>query len=243
MSPPGARPRVVVWAESGDRAVNEAAVLLAEGRVVAHPTETVYGLAAAADDRRGYEALLRLKGGAVPRSFLLLFESPERLEDRLGPLPEGGEDLARAFWPGPLTLLFPARAGLPPWWSGAEGDVAARVTPHPFCRILIARLGGPVLSTSANAPGEPPLATGRAVASAFDEAALPLVVDGGPLEGLPSTLLRWTERGWTPVREGPVGREALERVLGARLAFARTAGAVEESPAGARTGPAHEVSR
>lgn len=209
------RPRLLRWsaAEPG-RAVEEAAAALRAGGVVAHPTETVYGLAVSAEDARSHAALVRLKGGGAPRAFLLLFATCESVRHRLGDLPPGGGRLADAFWPGPLTLLVPARADLPAWWSGPEGDVAARVTPHPFCRALVEALGGPVLSTSANRPGEAPLETGAAVAGAFGAGEVALVVDGGRLAGSPSTLLRWTERGWSVVRPGPVDREALARVVG-----------------------------
>lgn len=210
-----ARPRVVRWSEAEPgRAVEQAASALAARRVVAHPTETVYGLAVSAGDARAHAALLRLKGDGAPRAFLVLFAGREDLRERVGELPPGGERLADAFWPGPLTLLVPARADLPAWWSGPDGDVAARVTPHPFCRALVGALGGPVLSTSANRPGEPPLETGAAVADSFDDSDLALVVDGGPLRGSPSTLLRWTDRGWSVVRSGPVGRDALAGVVG-----------------------------
>jgi L-threonylcarbamoyladenylate synthase len=181
---------------------------------VAHPTETVYGLAAAANLEAAHRRLLELKGGSTPRAFLLLFESRRALQERFGRLPAGGEALADAFWPGPLTLLFPAPADLPAWWSGPDGDVAARVTPHPFCRELIGRLGGPILSTSANRAGEPACRTAEAIARAFAGSRLALIVDGGPLEGLPSTLLRWTEeRGWTMLRPGVVSEEALRQAL------------------------------
>jgi L-threonylcarbamoyladenylate synthase len=210
-----ARPRVLRWSEAEPgRAAEAAAAALRAGGVVAHPTETVYGLAVSAADERAHAALLRLKGGGAPRAFLLLFADRQALRESLGELPPGGERLADAFWPGPLTLLVPAGAGLPAWWSGPEGDVAARVTPHPFCRALLAALGGPVLSTSANRPGEPPLETAAAVTAAFSPDELALVVDGGRLRGSPSTLLRWTDRGWSVVRPGPVSREALARAVG-----------------------------
>ncbi len=203
------------WSEerSGD-APGEAAGLLARGEVVAHPTETVYGLAAAADLETSHRALLELKGGSAPRAFLLLFEARARLAERLGELPPGGEALARAFWPGPLTLLFPAPADIPPWWSGPDGDVAARVSPHAFCRALIERLAGPILSTSANPAGEETCRSAAELAEAFAGTRLALIVDGGRLEGAPSTLLRWTpERGWTRLRSGPVSEDAIRRAL------------------------------
>jgi L-threonylcarbamoyladenylate synthase len=210
-----AAPRVVSWSpgEPGP-AVEEAGRLLAAGHVVAHPTETVYGLAAAGDLEEGYRALLEIKGGATPRAFLLLFDGRARVVERLGDLPPGGDALAGAFWPGPLTLLFPAPAEAPAWWSGPDGDVAARVSPHPFCRALIAGLEGPILSTSANLAGEPPCANAAELARAFAATRLALVVDGGLLAGLPSTLLRWTEeRGWTLLRSGPVSDDAIRGAL------------------------------
>ena len=210
-----AAPRIVRWSEARPgEAVREAAEALERGDVVAHPTETVYGFAAAAEIEAAYRRLLGIKGGAVPRAFLLLFETPEALERRLGALPPGGEELARRFWPGPLTLLFPAPADVPAWWSGPDGDVAARVSPHRFCRDLLQRLGEPVLSTSANASGEPPLSNAPDLAASFAGRGLALVVDGGRLEGRPSTLLRWTEdRGWTTLRQGPVTEDEIRAAL------------------------------
>lgn len=205
---------VVPWSP-GDRDVpRRSAEALRGGGVVAHPTETVYGLAAAADDERGFRGLLRLKGGTTPRTFLLLFADRAALEARVGPLPPGGAELADSFWPGPLTLLMPAPADLPRWWSGPEGDVAARVTSHPFARALIEELGGPVLSTSANPAGVATPATAAQVAGAFGDPRPAFVVDGGTLAGLPSTLVRWGERGWSVAREGALSTETLDGLLG-----------------------------
>jgi L-threonylcarbamoyladenylate synthase len=205
----------VRWADDGpEETVADASRLLALGRIVAHPTETVYGLAAAADVEAGYRSLLELKGGSTPRAFLLLFADAGALRARLGELPPGGDALARAFWPGPLTLLFPAPADLPAWWAGPDGDVAARVSPHGFCRAVVERLGGPILSTSANRQGERTCRSAPAVLAAFAGSPLALVVDGGTLEGRPSTLVRWTsERGWARLRTGPVSEDAIRRAL------------------------------
>jgi L-threonylcarbamoyladenylate synthase len=203
------------WADGDpEETVAEASRLLAGGRVVAHPTETVYGLAAAADVEAGYGSLLEIKGGSTPRAFLLLFADVAALRARLGELPPGGEALGRAFWPGPLTLLFPAPADVPAWWTGPDGDVAARVSPHGFCRAVVERLGGPILSTSANPQGGRTCRRAAEVVATFAGSALALVVDGGTLEGRPSTLVRWTaERGWARLREGPVSEDAIRRAL------------------------------
>lgn len=213
------RPRVVRWTElERGSALHEAALLLGRGQVVAHPTETIYGLAAAADHPEGHRALLRVKGYREPRPFLLLFDSRARLAEALGDLPPGGEVLAGTFWPGPLTLLFPARGGLPPWWSGPAGEVAARISPHAFCRGLIERLDGPVLSTSANLPGQPPGEDAETIARLFSRTELALVVNAGPLTGAPSTIVGWGPGGWSVLRHGRIPGAAIDDALGRGVA-------------------------
>lgn len=204
---------VVRWSEGDPQgALPRALAVLRAGGVAAHPTETVYGLAAAGEDERGFRELLRLKGGSSPRVFLLLFAERRALEERLGALPPGGNELAQAFWPGPLTLLIPARTGLPRWWIGPQGQVAARVTSHAFARALVRGIGQALLSTSANPAGaETPVDAGG-VAHVFSGRGLELVVDGGRAEGLPSTLLRWSEPEWSIERHGSLPAEDVLRV-------------------------------
>ncbi|MBA2565906.1 MAG: threonylcarbamoyl-AMP synthase [Gemmatimonadetes bacterium] len=207
--------RLLAWSEDAPgTAVEEAAALLARGEVVAHPTETVYGVAAVATHREAYARMLAIKGGTAPRPFLVLFDSRERLHEAVGELPPGGEALAEEFWPGPLTLLVPAPADLADWWSGPEGHVAVRVTPHPFCRSLIRRLAAPVLSSSANRAARPAPFDAPSIKAELAGTGLALIVDAGPLVGAPSTLLRWTDCEWEIVRRGPVSRAEVARVLG-----------------------------
>jgi L-threonylcarbamoyladenylate synthase len=118
------------------------------------------------------------------------------------PLPPAAVDLAAAFWPGPLTLVVPTRAG---------PTLGVRCPDHAFMRAVAAEVG-PVATTSANLHGEPtpPSAAGAAAALAGPVA---VVVDGGELSGLPSTVVDLTGDEPRILREGPIGGDELRRVL------------------------------
>ena len=130
--------------------------------------------------------------------------------------------LARAFWPGPLTLVLPGGSGrLPDTLRGPEGGIAVRWTSHPHVARLVAALGEPLTSTSANQPGGPtapgPDAIVRDFAVAVDAGRL-LVLDGGVLGNVPpSTLVDCTDPVPRMVREGAIPRPELRRAAG-RLA-------------------------
>jgi len=130
--------------------------------------------------------------------------------------------LARAFWPGPLTLALPGGSGqLPDLLRGPEGGIAVRWTSHPGIARLVAALGEPLTSTSANIPGSQPAPGAAAIARDFQaavDAGLLLVLDGGVLGNRPpSTVVDCTEPGARLVREGAVTLGALRRAAG-RLA-------------------------
>jgi L-threonylcarbamoyladenylate synthase len=127
------------------------------------------------------------------------------------------ERLARRFWPGLLTLVLPARPGLPATWLGADGTLALRVSGHPVAGALVAALGGPLVATSANVSGQPPAARVADVDPAV-RAAADLVLPDGPAPGggVGSTLVRVTVHGgWEVLREGAIPRAAVAAALGA----------------------------
>src|SRR2546428_64654 len=143
------------------------------GRVVAHlrggglpayPTETVYGLGSR--PRAGeVRALAELKGRRPDKPFLLLVASREMAEAQGLAFNESASALARAFWPGPLTLVLPGGGGrLPDSLRGPEGGIAVRWTSHPHTARLVAALGEPLTSTSAHVPGAAPAPGADAIA-------------------------------------------------------------------------------
>lgn len=193
--------------------LDEAVQRLAAGELVVHPTEAVYGIGGLLEDRP-LAALRRMKGRRAG-GFVVLTPSSESVEQALGPV---GRALARAFWPGPITLVVDdPEDRFHPLAKAADGSVALRAPGHPVARALLAHMGQPITSTSANQPGEPPAATAAAARRAACAMGVePFVVDAGPLPGgAPSTLVRLAPGGGAPVvlRRGPVGAEAVAAAL------------------------------
>lgn len=194
---------------------------LGAGGLLAYPTETVYGLGSG-PSVPALEALARLKGRAPDKPFLLLVASRAMAEEWGLVFTASARTLSDAFWPGPLTLVLPGGEGrLPDQLRGREGGIAVRHTGHRGIARLVAALGYPLTSTSANRPGEPPAPGPDRIADAFqDEIARGtlLVLDGGVLGNVPpSTLVDCTGPMPRLVREGAIPRGELRRAAG-RLA-------------------------
>lgn len=190
-------------------------------RVLAYPTETVYGLGSA-PTLPALEALAVLKGRPKGKPFLLLIDGRAMAEQWGLVFPPAAEALANAFWPGPLTLVLPGGEGrLPDALRGPEGGIAVRHTGHAMIARLVTGLGRPLTSTSANRPGQQPSPGAERIAAVFaDEAARGelLILDGGALGQVPpSTVVDCTGPVPALVREGALPRAELRRAVG-RLA-------------------------
>jgi len=207
--------------------VTDADVTAALARVVAHlqgggllayPTETVYGLGSRARDADLRE-LARLKGRAAGKPFLLLVASREMAEAQGLALNDSARALARAFWPGPLTLVLPGGGGrLPDLLRGPEGGIAVRWTSHPHIARLVARLDEPLSSTSANLPGAAAAPGADAIVRDFAtavETGRLLVLDGGVLGNRPpSTVVDCTGPQPRLIRPGAVSVAELRAAAG-----------------------------
>jgi len=191
---------------------------LRAGGLLAYPTETVYGLgcrAVAAD----VSALAQLKGRAAGKPFLLLVASREMAVGQGLAFNESARALARAFWPGPLTLVLPGGGGrLPDLLRGPEGGIAVRWTSHPLVAQLVAALGEPLTSTSANLPGSSPAPGADAILRDFAgpvAAGRLLVLDGGVLGNRPpSTVVDCTGPSPRVVRTGAISLAELRSGAG-----------------------------
>lgn len=200
-----------------DAAIPAAIAQLHARRVIAYPTETLYGFGGAVD-RQSVEALIQLKGRPKGKPFLLLIAGSAML-DRLGlHLTHAASSLAARHWPGALTLVLPGgERRVPPELRGPEGGVAVRWTPHRAVARLIDAYGDPITSTSANRPRTPPALAAQEIMEQWSDAvnrgAL-VVLDGGTLRlSPPSTIVDCTADQPRLIRAGAISVETLRETI------------------------------
>jgi L-threonylcarbamoyladenylate synthase len=197
-------------------AIAHAAAQLRQGRLVAFPTETVYGLGADATNDRAVAAVYAAKGRPQFNPLIVHGADADALEQIVTFEPRA-RCLAARFWPGPLTLVLPRRTDCPvSLLAGAGLDtLAVRVPAHEVARALIHALGGPLVGPSANRSGRVSPTTAAHVAEAFDAAAVALVLDGGPCRiGVESTVLDLSQKQAMLLRPGGVTVEAIIETIG-----------------------------
>lgn len=198
--------------------IARAAELLAQGKLVAFPTETVYGLGA---DARNDDAVARIfEAKGRPRFNPLIVHLPDLEAARdIADFPPEAERLADAFWPGPLTLVLPLRAeaGISPLVTAGLNTVAIRVPENPLARDLLRAFGGPVVGPSANPSGKvSPTEAGHVLEGLGGK--IEAVLDGGRCPvGVESTIVGF-DHAPTLLRPGGLPTEAIEACLGAPLA-------------------------
>lgn len=182
----------------------EAAEVLSRRGVVAYPTETFYGLGAAALDEDACQRVFEIKGRPRDSPLPWILADVGQIET-VARLDEVARLLVSRFWPGPLTLIVPLSRG--------QGTVAVRVSSLPIARALARRLGAPITSTSANRAGEPAPVTADEVAERLQ--GVDLLLDGGPSAGgLPSTIVDLSAGGRPVlVRAGAVAYAEILRFL------------------------------
>jgi L-threonylcarbamoyladenylate synthase len=208
-----------------------AGALLAAGRLVAFPTETVYGLGADACDPSAVAALYAAKGRP---SFnpLIAHVLDAGAATRLGRLDDDAMRLAEAFWPGPLTLVVPAAQDCPvcDLARSGLGTVAIRAPDHPVARTVIEAAGRPIVAPSANRSGRVSPTTADHVLADLD-GRIDAVVDGGATRvGLESTIVACLGGDVRLLRPGALARSEIEQVLGRSLLAAEDDGDAPLAP-------------
>jgi L-threonylcarbamoyladenylate synthase len=193
------------------------------GGVIVYPTETVYGIGCDPWNHAAVERVLAMKR-RLRTAMLLLADSRRMVEDRFGALDSLSALLADAFWPGPLTLVIrhpnvcsahvgdPGQSSVecPNYLIGPTGGVAVRVTAHPLCAEIIREFGGPIVSTSANLSGEPPVAAFKDACELFGGEADMILESREPVTGTPSTIVDTMSGTVRCLREGAL---PLARIL------------------------------
>lgn len=182
-----------------------ATAILRAGGVLAYPTETLYGLAADADNATAVERLFAIKGRLADNPIALIAGSREEDINRFAAsVSAPARRLMQAFWPGPLTLLFPAAADVLPRLTAGTGMIGMRVSSHPVAAALAMALGRPITATSANFSGEKACLTAAQVYESLGK-KLDVIIDGGKAWGEQgSTMLDVTVNPPVIIREGAV---------------------------------------
>ncbi|HEX8434641.1 L-threonylcarbamoyladenylate synthase, partial [Archangium sp.] len=195
----------------------QAVETLRRGGVIALPTETVYGLAANAEDELAVRRVFAIKGRPATHPLIVHVARAEELSSWARHVPEEAHRLAAAFWPGPLTLVLPRSARATDAVTGGQDTVAVRVPNHPIALAVLDALGGGVAAPSANRFGRvSPTAVEHVRADLGDE--VDLLLDGGPCTvGLESTIVDLSGKEPAVLRPGGLAVEELERVLGRRV--------------------------
>jgi L-threonylcarbamoyladenylate synthase len=190
-------------------ALAEAAGILLDGGLVAFPTETFYGLGANATDRRAVARVFEVKGRPESKPLLVLVDSVRMVESLALHVPDLARELMATHWPGPLTLVLRAAAGLPPELTAGTGTVGVRIPAHPVAVGLVRAAGFPVTGPSANPSGKEPPTSADGVRRFF-EGMIEAILDGGPTAGgRPSTVLDVSAARPRLLREGALDLSAL----------------------------------
>ena len=155
----------------------EAAGCLRNGRVIAYPTEAVYGLGCDPRNADAVSKVLALKQRPAESGLVLVGSNLEQFDAWIGQVSSAALEMAARTWPGPVTWLFPRAKDVPDWIAGSHQTIAIRVTAHEPCSALCKAFGGPVVSTSANPHAAPPARSAGRVEEYFGRFL------GGILEG------------------------------------------------------------
>lgn len=139
-----------------EKDLNKAIHYLKQGKVIAYPTEAVFGLGCDPENIDAVSRILEIKHRALDKGFILIGASWEQIEPIVTYIRPDLLTQVFATWPGPTTWLFPANEKVPHWIRGNHHCVAVRVTAHPIARALCEGFGGPIISTSCNKSGDPP---------------------------------------------------------------------------------------
>jgi len=197
--------------------ISRAVEVLRAGGLIALPTETVYGLGADASNEVAVRRIFAVKGRPSTHPLIVHVASVERAREWALELGDAGEALARAFWPGPLTLIVKRSSKASDAVTGGQDTVGLRVPSHPLALSLLDAFQGGVAAPSANRFGKVSPTTAEHVSQELGT-DVDFVLDGGPSHvGVESTIVDVTHRPARLLRPGGVPREAIEQVLGEQL--------------------------
>ena len=193
--------------------LDRAAEVLRQGRILAYPTETLYGLGVDPFREESLEGLYRLKGRPAGSPLSVLVRDLAMLQDLVEEVSPSAGQLINSFLPGPLTVVLPARSHLPPRLTGGTGKIGIRISSHPLLTHLFERYPFPITTTSANPSGRPNARDGSQVLAYFPE-GIDCILDAGTVTGgIGSTVVDVSEERPRILREGAIAAEQIGKAL------------------------------
>jgi L-threonylcarbamoyladenylate synthase len=188
--------------------------VVCKGGMIVYPTDTIYGIGVDAFNEEAIDRVFELKHREKGKPILIIADSIEMVKSVVSYVPEVGYKLINRFWPGPLTILFPALEHISKKLTGNSGKIGIRIPNNRFCLELVKTCGVPITSTSANISGrENPASVQQILDSIGDK--VDLIVDGGVLKSdLPSTVVDITSDQAVVVRQGVISEEEIKRACG-----------------------------
>lgn len=196
------------------RKIKIAAKFIREGRLVAFPTETVYGLGADALNEKAVRRIFEAKGRPADNPLIVHIADFEQLYELAGEVPRKAKILAEHFWPGPLTMVLPKKDNVPKVTTGGLDTVAIRMPAHEIALGLIRTSRRPIAAPSANISGKPSPTLAEHVIDDF-YGRIECIIDGGEVKiGVESTVLDLTTKPPTLLRPGGLPLEEIEKVIG-----------------------------
>jgi L-threonylcarbamoyladenylate synthase len=205
--------RLILSENNMELILKHAVESLENGKIVAYPTETFYGLGVKFDIEYSLKKLFEIKNRPKDKAMPLIIGNIELLPAITHSLNYRVDILIERFWPGPLTLILPARGDISDYITGGTGKVAVRIPGESFALHLAKKANFPITATSANPSGMPPARDAETIMKYFGN-RIDLLVDGGFTTGnLPSTIVDVTEKEIKILREGVINKDSIKRIL------------------------------
>jgi L-threonylcarbamoyladenylate synthase len=196
---------------SEERILTQAAEILANGGIIAYPTETFYGLGADATNEKAIQKIFAVKGRNFKNPIALIIGQADDIYPLVQDVPQTAKKLMAAFWPGALTIVFLAANNVSPLLTAGSGKIGLRVSSHPIAMGIVQKLKRPLTATSANLSGAPECTRASEVAEQIGD-KIDAIVDLGDTPGTKgSTIIDVTCTPFAILREGPISRKIIEK--------------------------------
>ncbi len=192
--------------------IKKAIRLLKQGGLIGFPTETYYGLGVDPLNNTALQRLFSVKQRSPDKAVLVLVADQSQVKRFAASIPDDFVTLMDVFWPGPLTLVFPARRDVPELLTGGTGTVGIRQSPNAVAIKLLQEFAGPITATSANRSGGEPATTAQQVEKIF-RSEVDLVIDGGATPGGPGSTLVGFDREIYCIRAGRIPFKTIQESL------------------------------